>query len=133
MKSRVILIDDNNDPRESLKDALEACLTNKEADYAVEAWLKEDLDTILKQNQPTSEGSNATEDIIERALGSEQDIGMVVVDHDLSAFELPITKSAVVAGCRSAMVPVCTYHRTPTNQSVVATVKHIQLSNTPVL
>lgn len=125
MRNKIVLIDDNTGPREDLNSALLA-LTSNGDEFSIVTWLENDLNKLLGYGTSTTGESNATEDIVARALSDDEDIALIVVDHDLSAFELPITKSAIVAGCRAAMIPVCTYHRAPANQTPMTVVKHIQ-------
>ena len=126
MRNKIVLIDDNDIPRKELGEALNnAILDSRE--YVVEPWLKDQLIQMHSDHKSDDGGhSNAMEDVFQRIFDARDDIALVVVDHDLSGLNLSISKSAIVAGCSAALIPVCTYHRAPSTTSAVGNLKHIR-------
>lgn len=126
MRNKIVLIDDNEKPREELNEALKAVIANMAGTDIVEVWQAETIKQSLSDNESTDGLSNAMEDVFGRVFAAESELKLVVVDHDLSGFNLAISKSAVVAGCRKARIPVCTYHRGPTPSTDAANLRFIQ-------
>lgn len=113
---KIILIDDNPEMQARLRTALEPLLNGK---YEVEAWSAQDAQDRYKANvDGESNESNADEDVWFRFFSKEQNVAIVVADHDLSGYNaVRISESAIADACRQAFTPICTYHRAPSAKS----------------
>lgn len=113
---KIILIDDKPDMQAKLRDALIPFLAGK---YKIEAWdTKEVAEKYRMHSDTTNSESNADEDVWFRFFTAEQDVAIVVADHDLSGYgSVRISESAVADACRQSATPICTYHRAPSTKT----------------
>lgn len=116
--SKIVLIDDKPEKRDSLKIRLDEKLGVDNNPFQVEIWDQEQLiDKYQKCIAEEDFDSNADEDVWLRVLQAEDNISLVVVDHDLSALQnVRISESAIANACKLASIPVCTYHRKPSKR-----------------
>jgi CheY-like chemotaxis protein len=121
---KIILIDDKPEMQANLRTALEPLLNGK---YEIEAWSTQDaLDRYKANENSDNEESNADEDVWFRFFSKEENVAIVVADHDLSGYKsVRISESAIADACRQAVTPICTYHRAPSAKSASQSLRGI--------
>ncbi|MEN5171503.1 hypothetical protein ABE427_02020 [Acinetobacter higginsii] len=111
----ILLIDDKSNIPQDLKKAITRI--EPELEHLIDVWSphnEKSLQELYHANKgkPTHD-SGADEDIWRRVL-EQQKVEMVVIDHDLSSLQIRISESAITNACKQLAIPVCTYHRKPT-------------------
>ncbi|MBJ9947806.1 hypothetical protein I5729_01575 [Acinetobacter bereziniae] len=110
----ILLIDDKSNIPKDLKNAIIRIDPNLE--HIIDVWSPDNesnlLDLYITNKGNPSRDSGADEDIWRRVL-EQQEVEMVVIDHDLSSLKVRISESAITNACKQLAIPVCTYHRKP--------------------
>jgi|SRR5471030_22124 len=121
---KIILIDDKPAMQANLRAALEPLLNGK---YQIEAWSTQDAKEKYEANENhDDQESNADEDVWFRFFSKEENVAIVVADHDLSGYQaVRISESAIADACRQAVTPICTYHRAPSTKSASQSLRGI--------
>lgn len=112
----ILLIDDKSDIPRQIKDALITELSSFKDQITI--WNPDNLKELTQLYEENKGDPNkisaADEDVWKRVL-EKLNVDMVVVDHDLSGLDVRISESAITNACKQLAIPVCNYHRKPTN------------------
>ncbi|MDR6795918.1 hypothetical protein [Acinetobacter calcoaceticus] len=113
--NNILLIDDKSEIPAALKQALIKLDPNLEG--VIKVWSphnEQDLKDIYDQNKGDPNLVSAADEDVWRRVLELQKVHMVVIDHDLSSLNVRISESAITNACKQLAIPVCTYHRKPT-------------------
>lgn len=118
MKNQILIIDDTEDKRKSLVEALSVELQGLDVELVV-VTENNVASFFPKRGEPGTEGleTDAPEDRFCCYLESHPNIKLVIVDHDLSLLNTQISESVVASACQNAGVPHCRYSRTVRHQT----------------
>lgn len=120
--NKILIIDDDTDKRTEIKDAL--ILEMKGVDVSIVEIDEESSKDLLVEGDKENE-DNSAEKCLERYLTSNPDVKLIVVDHDLSGYNSPLSESVISDACKITGVPHCRYSRVVSKQTERQKIKEL--------
>ena len=108
--NEILLVED----RENVRDKITSSIKSVEASQVVHTITSENVDDF------TISDSKSLELCIAECLREDfRNVGLIIVDHDLSQLGSGLSESAITAAAHSLAIPICRYHRRVGNRSML--------------
>lgn len=103
---KILLIDDREDKRQEVYAAIKSLDPN----ITIEYMDIMNIQNYIPNNSVSSKNTRAPEDLLAEKL-EQENIDLIVVDHDLTMFESQISEPVVSIASHAASIPLCRYAR----------------------